>query len=274
MAVVLCLRMPPWPESGKSMRIGAGLVRMKTVYVEKKIEVLVCSYGGTGTTMLIEFLSRYFCCNSADDEDGLKHTDRVPVSRNPNLRIVYIYCDPVDAVYSLFRRGFFALHSRKLLRGHPEISRLSESSSLEAYAREQVDRFQFEAHFSRWRSAPQYFPVFFMRFERLWDNLPELFEFLGIPATEMGKFPQQRRRLVKTMNPGADVEAGIEKLYGGFQARVAALSDSLIQEPDAATECSVGVWVRGLPDYGLFRLRKLGRQIIPAGLRKLIGRAR
>lgn len=58
---------------------------MKTEYADKNIDLIICSYGGVGTSFLIEFFSKYKNCNDARDVDRLKHVDRPPISFNPNL---------------------------------------------------------------------------------------------------------------------------------------------------------------------------------------------
>ena len=72
--------------------------------VDPKIDVVVSSFGGAMTTTLLQWLRNYKNVNSHGNTDNLKHTLYPPVSTNPNLRLVYIFDDPILSILSLFRR--------------------------------------------------------------------------------------------------------------------------------------------------------------------------
>ncbi len=236
---------------------------MTSIYIEKSIELLVCSYGGTGTTMLIRFLSDYFRCNSEDDGDGLKHTDKIPVSRNKDLKLIYLYGDPIDAVYSLFRREFFNLHSRKLLRSYPKLAPIAVGTTLPAYAEEGVDRLKFQQHFDNWYKRDQFFPVLFIKYERLWENLPILFEYLGIPTDQIDRFPKKRAREIKQLEVATITQNNLSDLYGEFAQRLATYSATIILQPKRTLEQHRMELVKSVMPYLFAKSKAIAKGVLP-----------
>ena len=243
---------------------------MVTIYVEKSIELLVCSYGGTGTTMLIRFLSDYFRCNSVDDDDRLKHTDKIPVSQNKDLKLIYVYGDPIDAVCSLFRRKFFNLHSRKLLRSYPKMAPIAAGTTLTSYAEEGVDRLKFQQHFDNWYKRDQFYPVLFIKYERLWENLPVLFEYLGIPADQIDRFPKKRAREIEQLELSDATRVRLTEMYGNFVQQVTAYSDTMILQPNRALEQHRMELFKSVVPYLLEKSKALAKVALPSRLVSVI----
>ena len=73
--------------------------------VGPKIEVVVSSSGGVMTTALLDWLKKYKNTNDLGNADHLKHALYPPVSTNPDLRLVYIFDNPILVVLSLFRKN-------------------------------------------------------------------------------------------------------------------------------------------------------------------------
>lgn len=86
----------------------------KTIFLKKNIEVLIVSSGGVGTTFLMEEIKRYKTTNDPDNKDGYKHLPIPPISQNPNLKVVYLFGDPVLACISLFRRKYQYAQSKSV----------------------------------------------------------------------------------------------------------------------------------------------------------------
>ncbi len=241
---------------------------MKSIYLPREMELLVCSCGGVGTTFLIDFLAQYKTCNDRDDRDGFKHLDKPPPTRNPDLRAIYVFGNPIDAVYSLFRRDFHHEQSYKLLEQYRDLDPVPLEMPLERYAAEGIDRFQFENHFLNWSERNCQYPVLFVRYEKIWDHVEELLEFAGIPAEAKAAFPEKKERKSQAMEIGEEVHAGMRRMYG-------ALQDRLVDGPDCwlfhqeknfadqvypfkyAAKAKLGMWEVGLK-RGILKL--LGRK--------------
>lgn len=167
----------------------------KIFFVSPSIQVIVVSYGGVGTSFLIDFISQYLLTNCSKDTDGLKHLDIPPLSLNPNLKVLYVYGDPVEAAISLFRRNYYYYHSVKLLRNVPHLQALTRDYNLSRYAEEGVDRLGLTNHFYNWWEHYPVYNTLFIRYESIWKNLDALFDFLNIPKESKHKFPKQKQRV-------------------------------------------------------------------------------
>mmetsp|Transcript_2477 Transcript_2477/g.9073 ORF Transcript_2477/g.9073 Transcript_2477/m.9073 type:complete len:302 (-) Transcript_2477:2876-3781(-) len=92
---------------------------------EKHYDVLLISHGGSGSSAGFNYFTKVLRVNSSHindpgDKDGLKHLDFFSLSRrmvqcNITARlVVYQLGDPVDSVFSLYRRQFAIHHFKKL----------------------------------------------------------------------------------------------------------------------------------------------------------------
>lgn len=151
----------------------------------------VFSYGGTGTRSFFRYMQQYVKLNSQPN---------VHYGRLENLAATdcacYLYGDPIDAVLSFFRRNeidkskFVAWHYRNLdCVGKPP-------RNLEEYLNMGYDVFGLEAHFDRYFHASTKAKLAYVKFDSIWDNLDELFEFLNVPA-DISCFPERRIRKSK-----------------------------------------------------------------------------
>jgi hypothetical protein len=190
---------------------------MKSIYLPKDMELLVCSYGGVGTTFLIDFLAQYKTCNNRNDQDGFKHLDKPPPTRNPDLKAIYIFGNPIDAIYSLFRRDFHNEQSYKLLEQYSKLAPVPMEMSLETYAKDGIDRFHFENHFLNWSQRHFQYPILFVRYEKIWDHLDTLLGFAGIHQNEKTSFPEKKERKTQAKEIPEEVHASMLRMYGSLQ---------------------------------------------------------
>lgn len=165
--------------------------------------VLFHSIGGVGSSKLMlhcheALVGHGLRVNSVVDRDHLKHHSlehtlallaaRPPANAPPVVTAVYLFDDPVHAVMSLFRRGYFPAQMRKLqadrvadpaapAAGAALLPMPLENMTVAAYAGERADLLGFEADFVSWfrgvcaGRAP--FPVVFARRSALWRRMPD-----------------------------------------------------------------------------------------------------
>lgn len=184
-------------------------------FLPGQIEVVVGSYGGSGSTFLLNFLSRYKPVNDARDRDGLKHLPVPPVSFNPHIRCVYIYRDPAAAVRSIFSRRFQHLQFRKLNRcGHLAFPAVTRQETLAGFAAAGRDRFRLQEHFHNWYSHDLVHPTLFIRYETLWDHLGPLLDFLELPAAAAADFPGRVIRPPERCLAGPDIAGDVMEQLG------------------------------------------------------------
>lgn len=79
------------------------------------LEAVVVSPGGMGSTYLIDLLRENgLRVNCRDDSDGLKHSGAI---FHHQQKVVFVWNDPLKALFSLDRRGFLKEQFRKLTGG-------------------------------------------------------------------------------------------------------------------------------------------------------------
>ena len=74
--------------------------------------------------------------------------------------------------------------------------------------------------FHNWIVPTSAYPVLLVRYEKLWDHLPELAEFLGIPVGEMKDFPPYHKRETSWLNEPEDIRNRLFRIYGGLAEEI------------------------------------------------------
>lgn len=198
----------------------------------------VSSYGGAGTSLLIDFLRRAGLSLPREPDCGRwKHLRRPPQAAEclfpPHFRGVYLYADPAASVFSLFRRGYYAHHVRRMsLAASPEWLDWPESLplvqppswGLNEYLSFEADLFGLERHFLNWTTSPfaeRGYPILLLRYETLWRHLELLFDFVGVHRSLQRFFPPYvpRQSLAQRRNP---LYLALEARYAALQARIEA----------------------------------------------------
>jgi hypothetical protein len=166
--------------------------------VSKQIDVLVTSAGGVGTSFLINTLVNEFGLSVNDETNGddLKHHPWPP---SPDLRdidiksAIFVYDDPVDAVASLYRRGFAGPQAAIISNRNCKANDFPQSMA--EFIRKGGNLFPFREFYLNWLHQPTAFPVAFVRLSDLWDHLPELCAFLNQPIKQcIQAFPPKKPR--------------------------------------------------------------------------------
>lgn len=194
--------------------------------------MIVVSYGGVGTTFLLDFISNFRRTNCRGDTDGLKHLPIPPVAGGNHTKCVYVYGDPILATISLFRRGFHHAQSVKLLRyTRPRVSPISKQETLAGYAASGVDRFMFRRHLCNWHSRYLTMPTLFVRYDTLWDNIETLVEFLELPEGSGRAFSPRRVRESRPDEIDERTVQGLQSMYGAFAEDLKRRKDVEVREP-------------------------------------------
>ncbi len=172
-------------------------------------EFLICSPGGVGTTFLMRFFNNYVQTNDPFDKDGLKHLPAPPQNIAPSARAAFILSDPVSAVLSIYAREFAEQHSIKL-----GSRSLVIPQSLEEYAQEGRDHLGLETQFNLWRNpSRRSYPVLFIRYESIWEQLEQLYHFFGVAENELQLFPRQKTRRSRREQYSQETITKLETIY-------------------------------------------------------------
>lgn len=189
-------------------------------------DTILVSYGGSGTTFILKFLAAIRHVNSWDSHnDGIKHANspQHPVFADLTIsKCVYIYSDPAQAAVSLFRRNFQSHMAAKLTAAdyrnaaeyNEAVRRNRQDFTLEQMLSEGKDRFGLIDHWNNWTNLPVAFPTLFVRFEKLYDNLPAFFDFLELTDAQRSAFPPRRERLSSVSQFDPAIQRHLDAIYG------------------------------------------------------------
>lgn len=159
----------------------------------ERLDAVVISPGGVGSTLLIDQLSPHLRVNSRDDADHLKHLPRLPDGFPDELKIIFIHGEVDDVVHSIHRRGWTARHGSKL--GSVTSVLAGGEAQIEAMRRA-VER-QIE-----WFTKADRPNLLRLRYDELWNRLDEIAAFLGIDADRFrAAFPPRQPRTDRDAHP-------------------------------------------------------------------------
>jgi len=205
-------------------------------FIPRDVDFIVCSGGGAGTTMLLDFFSIIRRVNSPKDYDNLKHMPIPPVSFNRKMKCIFIYSNPLDTCISLFNRHFQTWQSRKLLRHsdllkRSDIDRISSNLSLDEYAENGQDLLGLENQFINYSEKYILYPTLFLKYENLWDNLNILQEFISLTHKEMESFPKKSERVSSLDKISSNTYNRLLNIYNPFIKRIKNFDEAHIALP-------------------------------------------
>ena len=152
-----------------------------------RIEALVVSTGGTGSTAILRHISNFLATNSPGDSDGLKH---IP-SPLLHLRTLFIYAETTKAAASVRRRGddFLLHHGAKLGAVGAQIYGPKRAEHQVAKA---IQR-QIESFLAASKSKPEL--ILALSYDEVFESAQSIAEFFGIDdPLFIRTFPKRRNR--------------------------------------------------------------------------------
>ena len=151
----------------------------------------VCSYGGCGSYMLCDYLRQFGKVEHIHSRDpplkleyiGAKNTSNpvysewfngveIPEQELDHYKVIYLYKDPVKAIYSRFKNPDHLRH----VQCDPAIT-------LEQVIESKKDLYGLEEFFDHYTSNTEKrnYPIYCVKYEDFWDHLPEFNQTLGLP---------------------------------------------------------------------------------------------
>jgi len=216
----------------------------------------VFSYGGTGSTMLANFLSRYGKCFHLHDDspppfltnkttgpvhgptnakDVLLLRDKRYFLDPSNCRVIYIYRDPDVAKISRPSSAHFShMNScpqtldkhEEMVKNSPYFDLVGENFSrkdaiIQAYSENGVDLNGYETHFDNWTKMPwdKEYDILLLNYSDLWDSLDTLFDFCKIPLAHISTFPKKKETWNKK-NVSLDTRRKLQQIYKRLQEKI------------------------------------------------------
>lgn len=194
-------------------------------------DIVVASFGGVMTEALFKWAERH---KSA----FYSHAHLPLLSVNRNLRLVYIFGDPIESVLSLFRRnsqreGVYTYIAGDYSR-YADIATMLKMRNLKSYLASDTGAFPIREHLHNWQTAPTQLPILFIRYETIWDNLDVLQSFLDLPKEAMATFPKKKERAssYKALGLNLKEQEKLNQLYGDFREEIKQMPDTHIRAAD------------------------------------------
>jgi len=192
--------------------------------------VQVTSFGGAGTTLLLNFLSFLgirIPMGEKHYEWKWKHLRMPPgcgvmsyMKPRKGFKAVYLISNPMNVIISLFGRKLHHIHLKSM---GIENKVMSPNLTLEEYLDRGEDIFLIEEQFKNWTECPKdarEYPIMIIRYEYLWENVQELFDFLDIPPAFLKRFPNKVQRSSDWEKQPPGIQKKLLNIYGGLYKRV------------------------------------------------------
>ena len=90
-----------------------------------------------------------------------------------------------------------------------------------------VDLLRWGEQVEHWTQEAGPYPILTLRYETLWDHLPELFAFMNVPAERIDSFPEHRPRASDHRALSSHQRELLQRLYGTLKQRIDSLPDVL-----------------------------------------------
>ena len=134
----------------------------------QKMELWICSYGGSGTNWLKKNLKKKYRINTKIWDDKLCHYIR-PIDKLSINYAIYIYADPLFAVISQIRRN---LSKRNFYKMIPK-----ENANLKYSVRKFFEKITEQMR--NWLNAEVNYPILFIKYEKINENINNIFKELS-----------------------------------------------------------------------------------------------
>jgi len=220
----------------------------KTIFLDKEIEVLIVSAGGVGTTFLMKEINKYKRTNCPDNTDGYKHLTIPPISKRRNLKVIYVFGDPIMATLSLFRRSYHQTQSIQMQRFYHSDFVIPMEMTLEEYLDKDKDGLFFERHLKNWQEKYRLHPTLFLKYETLFEHLETIASFIQAPNTFLVNFPEKKERLSALTEISENTKSRLEVFYGNFSRKIAQMPPVEIVDKKAFFILSKKVYVLAIWD--------------------------
>lgn len=185
----------------------------KSVF-NKRLTFYVCSFGGSGSTVLFNYLSQfgnvehvhdrlppakltYVGNKNVNTETSLSvysewfNTIEVPEKELSNIKVIFIYRNPLDVIYSRFA----------FQNGQPHVEHLKHimcknngNIKLRDVLNSATDLYGMEEFFDNYtRPNNRNYKIYCVKYEMFWDNIGVFNQLLGIPDIKQ-LYPQKSER--------------------------------------------------------------------------------
>jgi len=191
-----------------------------------KIKNRVCSFGGVGSTAIIEHIEKNK--NQIKEHEKRKHTINPKILENYSTkRAIFIFGNPYNSIISIFSRKIQRIHEISMNFGkkwwnEPNEMKitLTPETKLESYLESDLDVFNMEEHLDNWASYSGRIEIALIKYESLAKNINVVLEFLGCKEAMIVK-----ERSSRWQDQNTTIQFGLKRLYGKLKQKVDDMPD-------------------------------------------------
>ena len=96
-------------------------------------------------------------------------------------------------------------------------------TTLEEYLSEDVDKLLLQDHFQNWNQSKVNYPILFIRYEAIFDQLVIITNYLGLPEEFITNFPEKKDRKSTLSMTSEQNKVALDKLVGQYATALEAL---------------------------------------------------
>jgi len=140
----------------------------------------------------------------------------IPANGIDDFRFVFLFRNPIEAMLSRYFYGHC-----KNLKGDCGTDKTFPSYL--KYAKESGDRMRLEEHYDNYitKNSNRQYPIIAINYHRMWDDLEDILDILGLPRDLKSKFP---KRAEKRRSTDATIgDATVEELVDHFSVKFSSL---------------------------------------------------
>lgn len=202
-----------------------------------KHDIQISSYGGVGTTLFYNFLKEQgFNIPVEGDWGKWKHMRSPPLNSEYRIKsgfkAIYLFSNPMNSIISIFERGFQIWHLERMGQKPHEVherftvdeylkkyKKFAAFRTLKTYLDQGKDFYGYEEHFRNWTRCSKEkrdYPIMIIKYETIWNHLEEIFNFLGMPLSEIFNFPLEKKRNADWQKQTKEIKEKLYNIYGSL----------------------------------------------------------
>lgn len=198
-------------------------------YFLKDIDIYITSHGGVGTTFLIDYIANHKKVNDSSSfkNNLVKHLPKPPRQFGKNLKIIYVFGDPVLATLSLFQRNYAYLQCHK----NGSYSKIYKETSLDEYISSKQDKLALTKNFFEWSKNPTTAPILYINYSKIWQYKYLIADFIEVPNSSFHDFPIFQERSSSLNMLTENQISTLREVYSDYYNLMGKIGDVKIGSP-------------------------------------------